>query len=86
MRFPSGLNVDLSAMKLTSSNRTGINGAQLHPPEQPVPLQRMSDAALLQLASELATIGGNETEPSGVQEYANLVLLQAQRELMERCY
>lgn len=49
-------------------------------------LRCMSDAALLQLASELATIGGNETEPSGVQEYANLFLLQAQRELMRRAF
>lgn len=85
MRFPSGLNVDLSAMKLTSSGRTGINGPQVHLPEQPVPLRRMSDRALLQLASELATIGHDEREPSGVQDYAQIVLLQAQRELMDRC-
>lgn len=87
MNFPGG-HCPLE-MPLLATGLTGINGPQVQPAEEYLPLRRMSDAALFTFAADMANLLAVEScsyEPvdSRLQDYISLLSLQCEREIMER--
>lgn len=68
----------------------GLSGrAQVHPPEPPIGLTRITDAALMRLAENLATLmEEHSAKPGGVtpglRDYIDLLTLQVEQEVMRR--
>lgn len=85
MRFPGG-DAPIPS-ELLSSGKSGSQ--QVAAPEKPVPLTRMSDAALFRLGDELATLLETEvmedTEAELV-EYIDLLVTQVEQELLRRVF
>lgn len=83
MTFPGG-HVALD-MPLLASGRSG--STQVTPPEQPVPLTRMSDDALFRFAEDLATLLATEERDDAnpqLADYIDLLCVQVEREFMRR--
>jgi hypothetical protein len=83
MNFPGG-NVALPD-SLLASGKSGQS--QVDAPEQPVPLSRMSDAALMAFATDMIALleseSRDESDPRLV-DYINMLSLQCEREIMSR--
>jgi len=85
MLFPGG-EVRLP-QELLASGKSGPR--QIAAPEQPVPLTRMSDRALFQLADELATLLETESRDdadSRLVDYIDLLVTQVEQELLARMF
>lgn len=90
MNFPSGERVSLPPRLLNP----GLSGSrQVHPPEPPVSLSRINDAALMRLGEDLAKLmeGFASEEKQGglspsLREYVELLEMQVTEEVLRRCF
>lgn len=85
MTFPGGT-ITLPS-QLLSTNMSGPT--RVHPPEPPIGLTRITDAALMRLADNLATLmEEHAAKPGGVtpglRDYIDLLTLQVEQEIMRR--
>ena len=86
MQFPSGLPVTIPG-ELLLSGKSGT--AQVQPPEQPVPLSRMTDAQLLRFAQDMLVLLESESRPDSdprLTEYIDLLSAQCMAEINRRTF
>lgn len=86
MNFPSGIPVQIPG-ELLFSGKSGVQ--QVKPPEQPVPLSRMTDAQLMTFAADMIALLESESRDESdarLVEYIDLLALQCEREIMRRCF
>ena len=86
MNFPSGIPVQIPG-ELLFSGKSGVQ--QVKPPEQPVPLSRMTDAALERLANDMLALLESETRDATdtrLTDYIDLISLQCMQEINRRCF
>lgn len=83
MKFPGGHTA--LPPQLLASGKSGP--AQVSEPEKPVPLTRMSDAALARFADDLTTLLETESRDDmdpRLADYIDLLCIQVEREVMRR--